>query len=101
MVVCFCIWRKLNGLCIGAIQTNSRTFLQVSRTGRRLSILNINPKYVGDTDYFARLIGVYDNGGREALMYHLLHRDISKFDPFKPLYTDEMDEQKELSLDPV
>jgi hypothetical protein len=34
-------------------------------------------------------------------MYYLLHRDISKFNPFKPLHTQELDEQKELSLNAV
>lgn len=43
----------------------------------------------------------FDNGGREALMYYLLHRNIGKFDPFKPLHTKELDEQKELSLNAV
>jgi hypothetical protein len=32
-------------------------------------------------------------------MYYLLHKDISDFNPYKPLWTEELDEQKELSVD--
>jgi hypothetical protein len=42
-----------------------------------------------------------NNGGREAFMDFLLKRDISKFDPYLPLHTLEVDEQKERSLSPV
>jgi hypothetical protein len=80
------------------INGNAEHIMQVSRTGRRLAIWDVNAKYIGDTGYFTKLKEMFDSGGREALMYYLLHRDISKFDPFKPLHTKELDEQKELSL---
>jgi hypothetical protein len=83
------------------INGNADHIMQVSRTGRRLSIWDVNPKYIGNIAYFANVKETFDHGGREALMYYLLHRDISKFDPFKPLHTKELDEQKELSLNAV
>ena len=83
------------------ITGNADHIMQISRTGRRLSVFNINPVHVGNTRYFDNLIRTFNNGGREALMYYLLHRNISKFNPFKPLHTKETDEQKELSLNDV
>lgn len=84
-----------------AISGNAEHIMQISRTGRRLTVMDINPEHASDTKYFAALAWVFNNGGREALMYYLLHRDISNFDPFKPLHTKEMDDQKELSLNAV
>jgi hypothetical protein len=40
------------------------------------------------------------NGGLEALMHHLMYEvDISTFDPFKQLDTEELDTQKDISFD--
>jgi hypothetical protein len=81
---------------------NAEHIMYVSRTARRLSIYTVNPVHIGDTKYFGEFTDVMNNGGREALMYFFLNRTIGRFfDPFKPLYTEELDEQKELSLDPV
>jgi hypothetical protein len=81
---------------------NAEHIMYVSRTARRLSIYTVNPVHIGDTKYFGEFTDVMNNGGRGALMYFFLNRKIGRFfDPFKPLYTEELDEQKELSLDPV
>ena len=84
-----------------AISGNAEHIMQVSRTGRRTTVFDAAPTRIGDTEYFATLKTTFDSGGREALMFKLLHRNIENFDPYKPLYTKELDEQKELSLGPV
>ena len=83
------------------ISGNAEHIMHVSRTGRRLSIFDVSPRYIDKPEYFVRLYHAFDNGGREALMYYLLDRNIDGFSPFKPLYTKELDEQKELSLSSV
>lgn len=75
--------------------------MHVSRTSRRLSVFSVSPIHKQDTDYFRKLGALMDNGGREALMYYLLHRDIRKFNHHAHLHTRELDEQKEKSLNPV
>ena len=83
------------------INGNAEHIMQVSRTGRRLSIWDVNAEYIGNNEYFTQLKNTFNDGGRAALMYKLLHRDTSHFDPFNPLYTKELDEQKEFSLPDV
>jgi Family of unknown function (DUF5906) len=83
------------------ITGNAEHIMQVSRTGRRLSIFDVAPIKIDDPEYFRVLAETFDTGGREALMCRLLNRDISKFNPYKPLHTKETDEQKELSMDDV
>jgi hypothetical protein len=78
---------------------NAEVLAYISRTDRRHTILRSAPLKIGKADYFKKLKHVLDNGGKEALMYYLLHKDISKFNPFQSLWTEELDEQKELSVD--
>jgi hypothetical protein len=93
---------KQNNFTRIIIDGSAERIMYVSRTARRLSIYTVNPVYMGDTKYFGEFTDAMNNGGREALMYFFLNRKIGGFfDPFKPLYTEELDEQKELSLDAV
>jgi hypothetical protein len=71
----------------------------ISKTDRRHTILRSAPDKIGDAQHFKDLKSALDNGGKEALKYYLLHKDISEFNPFKPLWTEELDEQKEMSVD--
>jgi hypothetical protein len=93
---------KQNSFTRIIIDGNADHIMFVSRTARRLTIYTVNPVYVGNTKYWKQFNDVMNNGGREALMHFLLNREISQFfDPFKPLYTKEVDDEKESSLDPV
>ena len=78
---------------------NAEVLAYISRTDRRHTILRSAPIKVGHADYFKELKHVLDNGGKEAFMYYLLHKDISAFTPYMSLWTEELDEQKELSVD--
>jgi Family of unknown function (DUF5906) len=78
---------------------NAEVLAYISRTDRRHTILRSAAIKIGKVDYFKDLKYVLDNGGKEALMYYLLHKDISKFTPFMSMWTEELDEQKELSTD--
>jgi hypothetical protein len=83
------------------ITGNAEHIMHVSRTRRRLSIFDVAPTHIGDTDYFAHVKQTFDTGGREAVTWKLLNWNISHFNPFKPLHTEELDEQKALSLAPI
>jgi hypothetical protein len=83
------------------ITGNAEHIMHVSRTGRRLSIFDVSAAKANDTEYYATVRETFNTGGREAAAFELFHRDITNFNPFKPLHTKEMDEQKELSLGPV
>jgi hypothetical protein len=78
---------------------NADVMAYISRTDRRHTILRSAPIKVNNVQYFKDLSTVLSNGGKEALMYYLLHKDISKFNPYQPMWTEELDEQKELSVD--
>jgi Family of unknown function (DUF5906) len=78
---------------------NAEILAYVSRTDRRHTVLRSAPDKIGDVEYFEDLKNSLDRNGLEALLYYFLHKDISEFNPFKPLWTEELDEQKELSVD--
>jgi hypothetical protein len=68
---------------------------------RRFVITNVNDKHLQDTEYFAALKHEMENGGKEALLYFLMHRDISKCNLRKLPQTEALWEQKILSLKPL
>jgi len=58
------------------------------------------PKVI-DTSFFNTLYKWYDNGGKEALMYEMLNRDISNFSIDKAPYTKGLSEQLSYSLNGI
>ncbi len=48
---------------------------------RRFFALDVNPQRRGDQAFFAALVEQMENGGHAALLYHLLRRDLSGFNP--------------------
>ena len=81
------------------VSGNAQHIMHIPRTGRRLTIFDINPEKRGDTAYFKEVRSTMKSGGLEALMYHLKYEVyISTFDPFKPLETDELTTQKDISI---
>ena len=55
-----------------------------------------------DFAYFAALQAELDNGGYEALLYHLLHEvDLTGFNVRKVPQTDGLRQQRDLSLPPL
>lgn len=63
------------------ITTNNDWSAPLDRTDRRYLILQANNDVAGHPTYFSKLANNIQNGGREALLYLLLNRDISNFKP--------------------
>lgn len=61
--------------------SNERFALPLDRDDRRWLILNCNGSKVGNDDYFISIGKELKQGGYEALLYELLQRDITKFNP--------------------
>ena len=63
-----------------SILSNSEHFVPVSSTARRFFIPTVSPARRGDHAYFATVQKELDEGGYEALLYHLLHEvDLTGF----------------------
>lgn len=65
---------------------------------RRWAVLDVLATKCGDLDYFAEIVKELEGGGYEAMLYDLLHRDISQFNPRKVPETAGLIEQRKLSL---
>ena len=61
---------------------------------------HIGLAHQGDHDYFGEMIQQMERGGREAMLYELLHHDYSDINLREPPATDALMEQKLLSLAP-
>jgi hypothetical protein len=68
---------------------------------RRFAVYSVGEAHRNDHPYFAAIQEESDSGGREALLYHLLHVDTSKVDLRAIPQTAALREQKIHSLDPV
>ena len=80
--------------------SNNNWVIPAGAHERRFFVLKVGDAARQDTDYFAALEAQMANGGREALLYELLNRDISKFNVRDVPKTDALREQKLLSLGP-
>lgn len=63
------------------ISSNEPWPVHLDRDDRRFLVLQVSDKYKEGQAYFAALKRQLDNGGLEALLYDLLHEDLSGFDP--------------------
>jgi hypothetical protein len=68
---------------------------------RRFCVVDVLSKNVGKHDYFSTIRKELQAGGYEALLYDLLHYDLSKFDHRKPPQTEAALHQKMLGMTPV
>jgi hypothetical protein len=84
------------------LATNSEHAVRAGASARRFYVLRMSTTVQQNHRYFEALRNELDHGGREALHYHLRHEvDISDFDHHKAPATDELLEQKLLSLSAV
>jgi hypothetical protein len=79
--------------------TNDPHAVKVGPQARRYVVLQVNESRIDDREYFERLNHELENGGYGAMLWDLLNRDISGFDPRGIPQTPELFEQKKLSFD--
>jgi hypothetical protein len=68
---------------------------------RRFFVLDVSNEKVGDHGYFRGIADELDDGGREAMLYDLLHEDISGINLRAVPQTEALLNQKMLSADPL
>jgi hypothetical protein len=84
------------------LATNSEHAVRAGSNARRFYVMRMSTKKQQNHRYFEALRNELDHGGREALHYHLLHEvDISDFNHHKAPATEELLEQKLLSLSAI
>jgi hypothetical protein len=66
---------------------------------RRFVVFDVSNEKVQDREYFGNLYTQLERGGYEALLFFLMTRDISEFDPSIRPETDELRDQKQRSFD--
>lgn len=59
--------------------SNEELAVRISKGDRRFVVLDVNNSKVQNREYFDAVNEELDNGGREALLYMLLARDVSEF----------------------
>lgn len=82
--------------------TNNEWAVPISHDGRRYAIFNVSDAKQKKLPYFTALVAQMKDGGRAAMLFDLLARDLSNFNPegCRP-DTEGMVEQKILSLRPT
>lgn len=81
--------------------SNSDWVVPAGADERRFLVLDVNSNRQKDTTYFGELRRVMDEGGRAALLHHLMHHDISGFQVRDAPLTKALMDQKSLSLNPL
>lgn len=62
------------------VATNEDWAVPMGMDDRRFLVLDVNPAKKEDKSYFSAIVEQMQNGGLEALMYDLLHEDLTGFD---------------------
>lgn len=81
--------------------SNEDWVVPAGKDERRFCVLDINPRCAQNTEYFREMDEQLAEGGREALLYDLLHFDLSTVDLRKIPRTGALLEQKLRSLESV
>lgn len=83
------------------LATNNDWVVPASAEQRRFVVIDASAARIQDTAYFGAIIHQMENGGLEALMYHLLSVDLEGVNLRKIPQTDALADQKLRSLDSV
>ena len=59
------------------VTSNESWVVPVGLNDRRFAVFDVGQDQIQNRDYFNAIVQQMDNGGREALLYHLLHYDYS------------------------
>jgi hypothetical protein len=81
------------------MSANAEWVVPVTHDERRYFVLDVIDARVGDRASFNALYSQMENGGLAAMIYDLLHRDISGFDPRDVPKTQALADQHRRSLD--
>lgn len=84
-----------------AMASNNRWIVPSSGDERRYFVLDVSLARQQDSEYFGAIDRQMKSGGYEALLYDLMHHDISTFDVRKVPSTRALEEQKMQSLEPL
>jgi hypothetical protein len=77
--------------------SNNEWVVPAGADARRFFVLDVADTQMQNTEYFAAIDRQMRNGGQEALLWDLRHRDISKFEPRKVPQTAALAQQKQFS----
>jgi Bifunctional DNA primase/polymerase, N-terminal/Family of unknown function (DUF5906)/Primase C terminal 2 (PriCT-2) len=87
---------------------NAKWVVPASCDERRFAVFDVSNRYAQGSvpnkereAYFNALHGELENGGVEAMLYDLLHRDLGKWHPRQVYQTEGLRRQKERSLSPL
>jgi Family of unknown function (DUF5906) len=78
--------------------SNEEWVVPAALDSRRWLVLDVPNLKAGDLAYFSAIYKELDNGGYEAMLHELLHRDLSDFNQRKVPHTAGLDAQRKLSL---
>jgi hypothetical protein len=78
--------------------SNEEWVVPAAFDARRYFVLDVADSVVGNKVYFEELNMQMEVGGYEAMLYDLLHYDLTGFDYRNPPHTEALQEQKKLSL---
>ena len=62
------------------VASNNDWVIPAGLKERRFCVLDVSESRIQDKEYFQKVVDQMDHGGREAMLYDLLHLDISAFD---------------------
>jgi Family of unknown function (DUF5906) len=80
------------------IATNEDWVINAGLGARRFIVCEVDDRYAGDKSYFMPLCKQAANGGIQAMLYDLLQRDISQYDPQQVVRTKALTRQRMMSL---
>jgi len=82
------------------IASNNDWIINADSEERRFFVLNVSPNKLQDIEYFDAITAEMRNGGKEALLYELLNRDLSDFKILNFPVTSALRQQQAFSLSP-
>lgn len=83
------------------VASNENWLIPAGMSERRFFVLDVAPDKMQDKKYFGGIAEQLRSGGREAMMYDLLHMDITAFDHRTCPRTEALADQQAFSLGPV